>query len=185
MSTVTTFLNLVKPASPEQFSLATINNNYDLIDAHLKNTVDKMAKGLVFQNKVFATSGAIGTTQTVILNIPSFAFKAGRKYKIHWYFEYAGGVAGNYVDTSINTCATTDTGTAITGLAKYGGASHKIHDALLGNKGEAIAYFNPASDTTLQVKFVANVYNGSGTMTFQASASQPTVYSIVDEGAQF
>lgn len=33
MSTVTTRLNLVKPATPEQFSLATLNNNMDLIDA--------------------------------------------------------------------------------------------------------------------------------------------------------
>lgn len=33
MSTVTTLLNLVKPASPEQFNLATYNNNLDLIDA--------------------------------------------------------------------------------------------------------------------------------------------------------
>lgn len=35
MSTVTTYLNLVKPASPEQFSLATYNNNNDLIDARV------------------------------------------------------------------------------------------------------------------------------------------------------
>lgn len=33
MSTVTPLLNLVKPANVEQFSLATYNNNLDLLDA--------------------------------------------------------------------------------------------------------------------------------------------------------
>lgn len=47
MSTVTPLLNLVKPATPEQFSLATYNTNLDLIDAKavLYNIADATING--------------------------------------------------------------------------------------------------------------------------------------------
>lgn len=65
MSTVTTFLNLVKAASIEAYNIATLNNNLDLIDNWVKDKGEKQAKGLIGNNETdTASTGIVGTEVT-------------------------------------------------------------------------------------------------------------------------
>lgn len=139
--------------------------------------------GLVNQSTVTTSSAAIGGSVAVVNNIPTFTFKAGRKYRITWTFEFNGSVAGNFIDTSIHTCSTSDPASQTTGLTKIGGSSLYVAAATTGTHGEATAYYNPVSDSTLQVKFTAFVWVGGGTVVISASSTNPARYSIIDEGA--
>jgi hypothetical protein len=56
MSTVTTYLNLVKPANTENFSRATYNTNLDLIDAYA--VANKKARNACYNMKLPRTSTA-------------------------------------------------------------------------------------------------------------------------------
>lgn len=66
MSTVTTLLNLVKPTTAEQFSLATYNNNLDLIDAGYGKLPKKMAGGADTMS-----IGAGASSVTKVINLPA------------------------------------------------------------------------------------------------------------------
>lgn len=69
MSTVTPFLNLVKPAPLEAFSRATYNNNLDLIDAGTKAAVERtgVAFGHMGRTANFQGVGGAGVT-TIIMD---------------------------------------------------------------------------------------------------------------------
>lgn len=62
MSTVTPLLNLVKPASPEQFSLATYTNNLDIVDNWLSS------KGLIVEKFQSTVAGSTNSNFTRIRN---------------------------------------------------------------------------------------------------------------------
>lgn len=59
MSTVTPYLNLVKPAPLEPFSLATYVNNLDLIDAGVKALADRRRHAEYYNTAPFAVSGGL------------------------------------------------------------------------------------------------------------------------------
>lgn len=83
MSTVTPVLNLVKPASAEQFSLATLNNNMDIIDSFVSNMDTKLPKGLVAQITTVGVSGGIATGEGV-LDMVQASFVQGRWYELSY-----------------------------------------------------------------------------------------------------
>jgi len=78
MSTVTPLLNLVKPTTAEQFSLATYNNNLDLIDA--KAAQYSEAQGTIngtnydFRQSTF-TRIRLGATQGIVVTELIIIFK--------------------------------------------------------------------------------------------------------------
>lgn len=141
-------------------------------------------KGLLSNTSVTASGGAI-TALTVINNIPSFAFKAGRKYRIVWDFTYQGNTAGNYITALTGVAATSDAAGLTTGITQINGRPFKIHDAGINASGIVNAIYTPSSDATLQVKFLMQVTTGAGTALISASTLQPVTYSIEDLGAQF
>lgn len=182
MSTVTPKLNLVKPATIEQYSLATYNNNLDKLDASA--VVDaNMSEGLKAITKVVANSGSV-TALTVIQNIASFTFKGGRKYHLVWSFQYQGSVAGNYCNASINSAPTADPAAQISGMTAMGNKQWKIHDAAVTHTGFSEAWYEPVSDITLQIKFCLQVTTGAGTSLIVSSASSPSWLTIDDRGDQ-
>jgi|SRR5213595_3426769 len=183
MSTVTPTINLVKPATIEQFSLATFNNNLDLIDAEALS-LRKESKGLL-QSTVVATNSGSVTALTVISNIASFTFKAGRKYRIKWDFTYQGNTAGNYLTALIGTCLTTDAAGLTTGITQLNGRPFKVHDNGIDSSGYCEATYQPVADTTVQIKFLIQVTTGAGTARISGSALQPTLLNIYDDGLQF
>ena len=184
MSTVTTYLNLVKPAPLENFSRATYNTNLDLIDANAL-AASKQAKGIVQDPLIKIASSGFVTALTVIDNIASVAFKGGRKYLIVWDFTYQGNTAGNYLTALIGTAATTDAAGLTTGITQLNGRPWKIQDASIDSSGQVSVVYRPVSDITLQLKFLIQITTGAGNARISASSTQPTTYTIYDQGAQF
>lgn len=137
---------------------------------------------LVNQSVVTTSSGGF-TALAVINNIPTFTFKAGRRYEIVWDGHYQSSVAGDYVDLSIETCATTDGASVTTGLTRL---RHKTFRAGAANMLEPIIVRAPATygtDTTLQIKFLGSRGAGTGTCTIIGSANATILYQIHDLGA--
>lgn len=183
MSTVTPNINLVKPAPLEQFSLATYNNNLDLIDT--EEGANRIQSAGMKTNKKVIANGIGLTTLSVVENIASFAFKGGRRYRIVWHAGYANSAASNYFDLAIHTCSTADAAALTTGLTTIISRSYTANNAASGESFYVEAVYEPPSDTTLQVKFTVARSLGAGTWTLQASATAPAWYYIEDVGDQF
>ena len=182
MSTVTTFLNLVKPAPLENFSRATYNNNLDLIDARAVTT-EKFAKGIVISKYVAANSGIV--SDAIIDNFPSVTFKAGRKYEITWEADWQHDTANNYFGMSINSAATTDAANLLTGLTQLDTSTNLCNNANSAQHFRTTAFFEPTSDTTLQIKFRLQRLVGGGVAQINGNATNKIKYTIKDEGAQY
>lgn len=142
------------------------------------------ARGLQHEGVVSGSSGGF-TGLTVINNIASFTFKAGRRYEIVWDGHHQSSIAGDIVDMQIATCATADAASAITGLTvrrkKFFGCPSA--NVLAPNFTKAPLTF--AADTTLQVKFLAQRNTGTGTVSISATTEATILYQINDVGAQF
>lgn len=184
MSTVTPRLGLTKPAGIEQYSLSVINNNSDAIDAFMVNTVDKMSQGVKLRSEAVGGTPS-GVTDAIITNWGSFIFKANRKYEITWDVSYNFTATGTYFEFSINTCATADAATLLTGLTALNTKTKTTVGAALTESAIITAWFEPTVDTTVQVKFRAKRVAGTGTATIVASASEKMITSIKDMGAQY
>lgn len=181
MSTSTTFLGLVKPAAGEAFSRATYNNNLDDIDDNAIQDNNK-AKGLVYMHESSSNSGP--HTDGIVSNIASFTFKGGRKYRIVWDASHILGDSTTFFYMNINTCLVTDSPTIITGLTGLGGRTIHRQNTTGHYTGPITAYFNPGSDTTVQVKFRATRVGGAATMTVVGNSGEKAVYAIYDDGDQ-
>lgn len=141
------------------------------------------AQGLKHHEAVTANSGFINLL-TVIKHIPSFDFKAGRRYRIGWDFKYQGNTAGNYVTALIGTCLPTDDPGITAGITQRAGRPFKIHDGNVDSSGRVTAIYKPTSDLTRQVKFLLQVTTGAGLARISAAALEPVDYTIEDLGAQ-
>ena len=130
-------------------------------------------------------NGAGLTSLAVQNNIASYAFRGGRKYKIVWHGGYSLSVATDYFNLAIQTSSTADAAGAITGLTQVQGRSYTANAAGAGESFYVEAIYEPATDTTLQVKFTVARSLGSGTWTLQAAAGAPSYGYIEDQGAQY
>lgn len=139
------------------------------------------ARGLQFNGKRTDSTSAFSGT-TVVHNIPSFAFKAGRRYKITWDLSYLHSVAASYFYIYIATCQTTDGATSTAGLTILNGRTVHTDGAGLTTCAMVTAIYTPAADATLQVKFLGARTAGTGTMT--VIGGEPHLYQIEDLGAQ-
>lgn len=183
MSTVTTLLGLTKPAGIEQFSLATYNNNLDLVDAEAvnlrKSGLGRVAR--VVQNGADATGIS---TITVLQNIATFSFKGGRAYTIRFVANYYVSNTDTVLLVKISTCSTSDAGNLTTGLTIVNQTDFMATQTNRGFNAGFDAPYEPVSDTTLQVKVTAERVSGTGTISLQRSAVTPNFFMIVDEGDQ-
>jgi hypothetical protein len=143
------------------------------------------ALGLVHHEIVTVSSGFIDVNLAVIKHIPSFDFKAGRKYRIIWDFEYQGNTAGNYITALIGTCLTTDASGSTAGITQRNGRPFKVHDSNIDSSGRVEAIYVPPSDLTRQIKFLLQVTTGTGLARISAENLEPVNYMIEDLGAQF
>jgi hypothetical protein len=184
VSTVTTKLGLVKPAGPEQFNLATYNNNLDIVDAYAVNTVEKLAPGLKLESVVTTNSGSFSAI-TIISNIATFTFKANRHYEVVWDGHHQSTVDGDYIDMQIATCAVSDTASLTTGLTVKRQKTFRCVGANLINPNGLRAPVFFGVDTTVQIKFAATRGTGTGSITMIASVNDTMLYQIHDLGAQF
>lgn len=141
------------------------------------------AKGLQYEGVVTAGSGAF-TTLAVVNNIPTFTFKAGRRYEIVWDGHYQSTVAGDYLDLSIQTCATTDAAGLTTGLTLLRQKTFRCNAVSTLEPHVVRATVKYASDTTVQIKFLGARGAGTGSGSITGSAITTILYQINDMGAQ-
>lgn len=179
-----TFTGTVTGITKAMVGLGNVNNTAD-VDKPVPNSILNLPLGLLVQAKNVVNVGPYGSGETVCLSIPSVLFKAGRKYRIELSFEYSGTNIGDCAAVNINTSSTADAPSATTGLTKKSSASVRVHDVGKGLNMDTVAYMMPTSDTTLQIKATAFVWDGTGTVLMQAGATNPMLLSVFDEGAQF
>lgn len=183
MSGVTDNYGLILPAKGEGYTVDIINQNNVAIDGLLLDR-SKYAQGFKHINKGLSNSGGI-TAISVVYNVPSFAFKGGRKYEIVWDAEYVQSVANTYHRFEINTCAVADAAALTTGLTTIGGRSWSAKTAGFNESFYVRATYEPSADTTLQIKFTGKQTAGTGNAIIIGSASSPNLFTIEDKGAQF
>lgn len=141
------------------------------------------AKGL--QHESVATGGSGGFVGlTVVNNIPSFTFKAGRRYEIVWDGHHQSSSAGDVIDLHVATCAVGDGASSVAGLTVLRKKFFPCPSAGVLAPSITRAPVTFAADTTLQVKFLGQRNTGTGTMSLAATTDASILYQIIDVGAQ-
>lgn len=142
------------------------------------------ARGVVAYAESTVTSGAIGSP-TVILNIPTFTFKANRRYRITVEAVYTASGTTSTGAFSLNTCNIADSASAVTGLTLIRQNADRPN---MANEGRAIHLcregYKFATDTTLQVKYVMDRVTGGDGFISQGMPTNPITLVITDEGSQ-
>jgi hypothetical protein len=142
-----------------------------------------LAKGLVAFTEQTSNSGAIGS-QTVVLNIPSFTFKANRRYRVTVSGNYYSSGTSSTGQFAIHTCPTADSAASVANLTTIKATADKPNAASEGRQviliRDGLTY---SSDTTLQLKYTMQRITGSDGYFSQASANDPLTLAIHDDGA--
>lgn len=128
-----------------------------------------------------ANTGAVSTL-TVVNNIPSVSFKAGRRYRITWSSEFVVSDASFYGALRANKCATTDSASATTGLTSL--QSHTVTAKASGLTEFFIMSFiySPVADETVQLKFTLQNAAGAGNITLIGATDRNIEYIVEDMG---
>lgn len=142
------------------------------------------ALGIVAYVELPGNTGTINTIQ-VVLNIPSFTFRAGRRYRV-------GTSGGGYSNTTsatygftVSSCSTGDAASATSGLTQLKARSFRWDVAGEGREALADATRNNliySTDTTLQVKLTAAAVVGTGSLVLTSDATNRVMLYIEDLG---
>lgn len=148
------------------------------------------AKGLMLMQQGLANTTNYGGGNNVVASIPSFTFKAGRKYKIGWISEFQCSDATLYVYIGIFKVPVTDSASSNTGIGLQVAAEIESHtltakSANLTEFFEFETWYTPTVDETWQIKFATGGVAGAGTIFFLGRTGRPISYYIEDHGAQF
>lgn len=154
------------------------------VEAGIDAALAKYPQGLLSSQKGTANSSAVSAL-SVINNIPTFAFKAGRKYRIVWNGQYYTSVASSFWALRIQSASTVDSAALTTGLTQVQSRTMSAGAASSSQSFYVEAIYEPVSDTTLQIKFTVQNAAGGGTIVIAASAVDPALYYIEDLGKQF
>lgn len=189
MSTPTTNYGFIKAAEGEQYDVDITNNNLDGIDTQLKARTDfddKAPLGLVYQCHITGSSGAV--LDAIIHNVPTFTFKANRKYRVIWDFSYLmSGNSDSLYYVSINLAPTADAASSLANCTPLEGRTKFVQvfaGASTGHTGPITAYHQQGStNNTTQLKFRVQRVYGDDSITIVANGNERAVYSIYDDGA--
>jgi hypothetical protein len=189
MSTPTTNYGYIKAAEGEQYDVDITNNNLDALDATdkgLQNALDILPKGLLFQVHVATSTGTV-VGPAVVNNIPTFTFKANRKYRIVWDFSYYHtGNADSLFYCQISFAPTADTAASTSNLTSTDGRTKFIQTfagASTGSTGPITKYHQTGgADQTTQIKFLCSRVYGDDGIIVVGNANERVVYSIYDDG---
>lgn len=164
--------------------LSNVDNTADTakpISALAQTALDKLAKGLQYRAQVKTASAAIGGTTVVVNNIPSFTFKAGRKYRATWDFPFYVNNVDTYGGAQIATCAVGDAAASTTGLTEVLTRTISARQSGFTESQIVNAWFEPTVDTTVQLKFT--IIRVAGTSTIVVSGAEFANYTIEDLGS--
>lgn len=133
-------------------------------------------------SKALGNSGSVGATFATVDYVPSFAFLAGRKYRIRWDFRYQISTVNTGANVLLSLAATTDppTDTALAVQLNY----RRVYVGVTGDdyEGYLEAWYEPSVNDTRQVKAIANCPTAS--IVFTASSTGPRYLTIEDMGWQ-
>ena len=143
-----------------------------------------LAKGCVYSFSVATNTGNFSAL-TVVYNIASFTFKAGRKYRIVWDTDWLSASTDTAAAFTVASASTADAAALTTGLTVLGVRNAQSRLAVISAPALVTAYYDPAVDTTTQIKFLASIDGAGTTLTVQGNRTGgPTTYRIYDDGAQ-
>jgi len=181
MADITTVGGYEKPIGGEKYSRAMVNRNLDRNERDLVEQ-KKNPKGLVAYAQNTTNSGAIGA-KTVILNIPSFTFKANRRYRVELDGNYACSGTASTMQLTLNTAPVADAAGLTTNLTGIRSTADRPN---MANEGRRMNVMRPGlsygADTTLQIKACLERVNGSDGFFTSTDASNPITLTIHDEG---
>jgi len=138
--------------------------------------------GMVANVRIQSNSGAISGTTSVVTNIASYDFKAGRRYRISWSSNYYTSDTSSTFAMGVSTCSPSDPAAQTTGMTQLGSISERPNAALEGRNFKVIAYYFPSSDITRQIKGWVLRVVGGGSLTVQADATNFNDLIIEDLG---
>lgn len=144
--------------------------------------LDPAPLGMVANVRVSSNSGAISGTTTVVTNIGTYDFKAGRRYRISWSSNYYTSDTSSTFAMGISTCSPSDPAGQTTGMTQLGSISERPNASLEGRNFKVIVYYFPSSDITRQIKGWVLRVVGGGTLTVQADATNFNDLIIEDLG---
>jgi hypothetical protein len=153
-------------------------------EAAIDTALVKYPQGLMTRLKGTANSSAVSAL-SVINNIPTFSFKAGRRYRIVWSGQYYTSVANSFWAIRIQSASTADAASLTTGLTQLQSRTISAGVASSSESFYVEAIYEPVSDVTLQIKFTVQNAAGGGTIVIAAGATDPALYYIEDMGKQF
>lgn len=171
-----------------QVGLGNVDNTADAnkpISAAVQAVLDKLPKGTIYRTDVGTPSGDV--VNAIVNNIASFTFKAGRNYRIVWDTSYLQSAAGDLFFWDIGLAALTDTAADLANITSLGGRTKGVGSSgtnVTQHTGPITAYYKPATDTTMQVKFRIQRALGAGTVRVQGQTAENAAYLIYDDGAQ-
>lgn len=143
-----------------------------------------LAKGLVLSQSVATNSGAFSGL-TVVHNIPTFTFKAGRKYRIVWDADWYPTANDTAMAFIITQASTADAAGVTTGMTTLNARNSQGRLANISNSAITQAYVEPTVDTTLQIKFCAQIDGAGTSLVIQGNRTGAAVrYRIYDDGKQ-
>ena len=166
--------------------LGNVDNTTDAnkpVSTPQQTALDKLAKGCVYSGKVASSSGSI-TGVVVVYNIPTFTFKGGRKYRIVWDTDWLPSTGNVAVAFIIGSCSVGDAASS-TATTQMGVRNAQAAVGTISAPGGVTAYYEPATDQTIQVKFLAQTDGTGGSLIVQGNRlSNPVQYRIYDDGMQ-
>ena len=140
-------------------------------------------RGLVARH-MFNTTDGVGQVAAVISqSIPSFTFKGGRKYLIGVTHNLYVSNTDTVVLQSIGHCPTTDGASSVTGITFLMKTDFDANTTNRAYPGNFEAWYEPATDTTRQVKLHMVRIAGTGNFNIQRNAEAPSTLWIQDMGA--
>lgn len=142
--------------------------------------LDRLPLGLKAMQE-YTTSTGSTSTLAVQQWIPTFTFKANRRYRVEWSLSVACSTAGSGL-VQIHTCSTADAAGATTGLTEIMGYNLRFAVNSETKRVYLKREIQYTADTTLQLKGTINVGTGAW---MQAGTTFPGQLSVTDMGQQF
>lgn len=138
--------------------------------------------GMVANARIQSNSGVITSATTIVNNIQSYDFKAGRRYRILWQSNYYESDSSTTFAMGISTCSPSDPAAQTTGLTQLGSISERATVANEGRSFKVQVYYYPSADITRQVKGWVLRVVGGGSIVIQADITNFNDLVIEDLG---
>jgi hypothetical protein len=137
--------------------------------------------GIVSYTEMTSNSGTLTGAVTVIKNIPSFTFVAGRSYKLTTEVGYMLSATGSTWAWQFGTCSTADSAPLTTGITPIMAWTDQVNGASEGRRFGMSRIYKPGAQT-VQLKLTGQRVTGAANATVLGSANDPVFMLVEDLG---